>query len=290
MTDVEKFIEDMNRIITEASTPSLSTRLTSLRAEAEPLLKSLRSAVESALALDVSQLKPEFQEETRGKHIKQAREKLFDCLKRHISLAETARGNALGQFMAHTAWNPPSEALSRMAAESQHREIKEAVRRVPNDESVEGAKISKRAAFVMEVCQGPDKQKALNFIHALSTSPDSLIGEDLLNGLRADFTRTNLPELYEAKVAADDQYASVRRLAGLLNAKAVEALGDIVDVISEKQRQEVFVPQGWHEKVLAEKRLRREQAAIDRAERDKQLEAGKPVAMGLSLHGAHQPA
>lgn len=286
--DTKKFLEAMDRMRHEAGSPTIATKLKRLENEIKPLLKSLSAAVSSADKLDLSQLKPEYAEQSRTEHISKARQAVFNCLKKHISFADSHRGNSLGQLLNHTAYNPPSEALSRMAQESNHREIREAIRRVPIDEAVEGTKLSKRAAFVIEICQGDNKVKALTFLHALSTSPDFLLGEDLLTKLRFDFTRTNSPELYQAKVTADNEYVQVRKMAGLLNAKCIEVLGDIADPISEAERQEVFPPRTAHEQYLGTKRLLAEQREIDQKERNRKLE--KSHTLGLSLTAAHQSA
>lgn len=284
----EKFIAAMNKIMLEARTPSLSSRLKALGNDSKPLLESLRAAVNGADKLDLSQLKPEFAEEARTKHIAQARQAVFDCLKRYITLATSTRGDVVGRFWHYTAWSPPSEALARMASDSQHREIRDAVRAIDSEKVLEvnGKKLSARSAFVMEVIQGEDKPKALNFIHALVGSPDSLVSSDLLNGLRLDYTRVNSPELYADMTTAKGQYDQVRKMAGLINAQCIQALGDIEDPISEEQRQSVFPPRTPHEQYLAQKRLLAEQREIDQKERNRKLEQSQ--ALGLNLAAAHQ--
>lgn len=290
MTDGEKFIEAMNKIMLEARTPSLSSRLKALENDSKPLLKSLRVAVNGADELDLSRLKPEYAAEAKTKHITKAREALFNCLKRYMSLTTSTRGDVIGRFWHYTEWSPPKEALNRMAVETSHREIRQMLRDIPKEEEEPGTNLSKRAAFVMKVVQGDNQQKALAFLHAMVSSPEDLISHDLLSGLRLNYTRKNSPELYADMTTAKGDYSSVRKACGIINAQCIEALGDIVDCLSEAERQEVFPPQDWYEKHLAQKRLQREQVEIDRKERDKQLEANRPKGLNLSLTAAHQSA
>ena len=291
MNEVEQFIEDMKKIITAASTPTLASRLKSLETEAKPLLKSLRAAVTSADRLPgLDMLKPEYTEERKTQHVTKAREAVFNCLKRYIHISQAAKANATGLLFNYTQRPDTKDPLEKLSRDSRDREIRQVIRSLPNDEKEPDSKLSKRTAFVMKVVQGNDKDRALSFIHALVGSPEDLMGEDLLSGLRINYARVHAPELYESMTTATSHYDQIRRACGMINAECIRTLGDVQDPVTEAERQSVFVPQGWYEQSLGEKRLQKEEREKDRKERDRELEQSQTKAMGLTLAAAHQAA
>lgn len=271
MEDITLTLDRINKNMDHLS-KRLSKRCTEVSA------KDFSKVDFSKLELKALKHNRDFQSEKRreikklkGKELLVVRKEMLNVIGAEISLAQGVLGNVTGQFYHFTAPPEHSEGLARMGAESQYREIRDVLRSIPVDETVQrnGKKVSKSIVAVEDAMQ---TDKALDYLHALISSPDAIITPEALDRLRASYTMRAKPELYKNLQYGQYWYRTVRELLAEYNSQAIKTLmlHEADDPITVSEHVEAFPPLTSLDKELAERKLLEEQRAKDKQEREEE--------------------
>ncbi len=197
----------------------------------------------------------------KGKELTVQRKEMLSVMKAELSLAQSVLGNSQGQFFAFTA---PTDTEN-----PKHREIRDVLRGIDPEEVVErnGKKVGKRVAVIEAAMQ---TDRALDYLHALISAPDPIVSPETLQRLRAQYTISHEPKLYESLQYGEYWYREVRELLADYNSKAVRTLmlHEADDPITVAERAEAFPPLTDRDRELTGKRILEEERRKDREERE----------------------
>ncbi|MBE9547159.1 MAG: hypothetical protein IMF10_06670 [Proteobacteria bacterium] len=207
----------------------------------------------------------------KGKELYITRKEMLNVIGAEISLAQGVLGNVTGQFYHFTEPPKHTENLARMGFESKCREIRDILRGIDPEQTVQrnGKKVSKRIAAVEDALNG---DKALDYLHSLISSPDSIIAPEALMNFRFKYTVAKNPELATNLEYGQYWYRTVRELLASYNSEAVRTLmlHEMDAPITMSEFAEVFVPQTSRDREIVGKRILEEQRARDRERQEEE--------------------
>ena len=250
--------------------------------------KTLDSLHGKADPTTISKLKTEAVAELKTKKLNVFMKELHHVFRSHLTLAESAKGNAIGQCNAFTGLPTESgKPLQRMSDESRRREARDilrsketAVKRGENEKPV-----NDRVEFLRKLIDA-DGSDSLLFLHCLQEmSAENLVQPGTLAELRESYTLKHRPELIIAADAAKLLYKSVRRQCAEFNSTVLEVLMEhgIDSPISLEEHFETFKPQTSRDLEMMGKRLLEDQRKKDAEARQLETDGLNFQASGLTL-------
>lgn len=255
--DLEKLPDRLQAILREADKITIDK-------PTEKILDSLHGTVDPDTIL---KLKMQAVAEQKSERLNVFMKELHHIFRTHLSLAESCRGNAIGQCNAVTTLSETGgEALERMSNESKRREARDILRGKKTDAKHGTKTINERLEFLKSVMDTPD---ALLYLYCLQEhTSEALVSPETLAELREQYTRKHKPELLMNRDSAIFGYKSVRKQCAEFNSTVMEVLMEngIESPISLEEHFVTFVPQSardhemMNERLLAEQRKRNAEA------------------------------
>lgn len=239
----------------------------------EKILDSLHGRVDPDAIL---KLKQEAVAELKSERLKPFLTELQHVFRGHLTLAESARGNAVGQCNAFTA------LVKDTGDKSERREARDILRSKKTDAKRGTKTINERLEFLKSAMDTPD---ALLYLHALQEhTSEALVSPETLSELKEQYTKKHKPELILNADAGRLLYKSVRRTCAQFNSTVLEVLMEngIESPISLEEHFETFSPQTPRDLEMMNATLLTEQRKRDKEA--KQLETGVNFqASGITL-------